>query len=99
MKRILLVCSAGMSTSLLVVKMQDEAALRGMDVDIQAHGNSDIQRLKSDFDVCLVGPQIKFSIDQIAADLAPMPVEVIDMRIYGLADGAGALDQALLLIK
>ena len=36
MKQILLVCNAGMSTSMLVKKMQQSAAERGIDVSIEA---------------------------------------------------------------
>ena len=36
MKKIMLCCSAGMSTSLLVKKMVEEAQKRGLEVDIKA---------------------------------------------------------------
>ena len=36
MKKILLCCSAGMSTSLLVTKMKKEAENQGIDVEINA---------------------------------------------------------------
>ncbi|HCW54811.1 MAG TPA: PTS sugar transporter subunit IIB, partial [Clostridium sp.] len=36
MKKILLVCSAGMSTSLLVTKMREAAAAKGEEVQIDA---------------------------------------------------------------
>ncbi|MBW5892527.1 PTS sugar transporter subunit IIB, partial [Pectobacterium polaris] len=37
MKRIMLCCSAGMSTSLLMRKMKEAASARGLDVDIAAY--------------------------------------------------------------
>ena len=36
MKKIMLCCSSGMSTSLLVKKMQEEAARRGLEAEIRA---------------------------------------------------------------
>lgn len=36
MKKIMLCCNAGMSTSLLVQKMQAEVANRGLDIEIEA---------------------------------------------------------------
>ena len=36
MKKIMLCCNAGMSTSLLVQKMQAEVANRGLDIEVEA---------------------------------------------------------------
>ena len=36
MKKIMLCCNAGMSTSLLVQKMQSEVANRGLDIEVEA---------------------------------------------------------------
>lgn len=94
MKQILLVCSAGMSTSILVAKMQKVAEERGLEVNIEAHANSDISRFSGKVDVCMVGPQLKYAVDSIKEALPGIPVEAIDMRVYGLADGAKALDRA-----
>lgn len=99
MKNILLVCSAGMSTSLLVSKMEKAAAARGIECNIQAHANSDIARFDGKFDVCLVGPQIRYAQADLKKSLPNIEVEVIDMRVYALGDGDAALDQALSLIK
>ncbi len=99
MKRILLCCSAGMSTSILVAKMQKEAEARGLELDIFAEANTDIGRFNGKVDVCLVGPQIKYAVPAIQEQLPEISVEAIDMRVYGLGDGAKALDRALELIK
>ncbi len=98
MKTIMLCCSAGMSTSILVAKMEKEAEARGLDVKIFAEANTDIARFAGKVDVCLVGPQIKYAVPNIQNDLGDTPVEAIDMRVYGLGDGAAALDRALELI-
>ena len=44
MKRILLVCSAGMSTSLLVSKMQAAAKAQGIDCTINAVGEAELKK-------------------------------------------------------
>lgn len=98
MKRIILVCSAGMSTSILVEKMKTEAANRGLEVNIIAKANAGLESERGNWDCCLVGPQIRFAQAQVA-DALQIPTEVIDMRTYGMGDGAAALDQALALIK
>ncbi len=98
MKKIMLCCSAGMSTSLLVSKMQKVAEEKGIEVEIFAEANTDIARFAGKVDVCLVGPQIKFALPGIKEALPEIPVEAIDMRVYGMADGEAALTKALELM-
>ncbi len=98
MKKILLVCSAGMSTSLLVSKMQKEAESRGLEISIQAIPQSEVHAHVGKCDAALLGPQIRFNLDSVKSMLK-VPTEVIDMRIYGTADGAKALDFALGMLE
>ena len=60
MKQILLVCSAGMSTSLLVTKMEGAAKDAGYDAKIFALPFSDAPKVLEDVDVILLGPQVRF---------------------------------------
>ena len=53
----------------------------------------------SDADVVLLGPQIRFSKDKIAKELPGVPVDAIEMRMYGRMDGKGALAFAKSLMK
>ena len=61
-KTIMLVCSAGMSTSLLVTKMQKAAEAQGVDADIFAVSASDADNNleAKPVDVLLLGPQVRF---------------------------------------
>ncbi|WP_125767491.1 PTS sugar transporter subunit IIB [Lapidilactobacillus wuchangensis] len=97
-KTIMLVCSAGMSTSLLVTKMQKAAEAKGIDVDIFATAASDADNelAAKKIDVMLLGPQVRFMLSQFQKKLADknIPVEVIDMRSYGMMDGDAVLAQA-----
>ena len=98
MKQILLVCSAGMSTSLLVTKME-----AGYDAKIFALPFSDAPRVLEDVDVILLGPQVRFqksAIEKLAAGRkkGPIPVEVIDMRDYGTMNGKAVFEMAKKLI-
>ena len=91
MKKIMLVCSAGMSTSLLVTKMEQAAEKAGDEVEIFALPMSDgINRL-STVDCALLGPQVRFNLGKIkeeAAKVNPgLPVDVIDMKDYGMMNG------------
>ena len=64
MKRIMLVCSAGMSTSLLVQKMEKAAQIDGIEADIFAVSASEADGKLSDaekpVDVLMLGPQVRF---------------------------------------
>ena len=101
-KTIMLVCSAGMSTSLLVTKMQKAADAKGLDTDIFAVSASAAhQHLESkDVNVLLLGPQVRFMKGDFEKRLAPkgIPLEVINMADYGMMNGEKVLDQALTLI-
>ena len=91
MKKIMLVCSAGMSTSLLVTKMEQAAEKVGDEVEIFALPMSDgINRL-STVDCVLLGPQVRFNLGKINEEAAKvntgLPVDVIDMKDYGMMNG------------
>ena len=91
MKQILLVCSAGMSTSLLVTKMEKAAAAMGDEVEIFALPISEGEKRVGDVDCILLGPQVRFNLGKIkeeAAKVNPgLPVDVIDMKDYGMMNG------------
>ena len=64
-KVIALACAAGMSTSLLVSKMQKAAADNGKDYEIFAKSTADIDNMLAGTgspkpDVLLLGPQVAF---------------------------------------
>ncbi len=102
-KTIMLVCSAGMSTSLLVTKMEKAAADRGIDAEIFAVSASDADNniQSKNVNVLLLGPQVRFMKAQFEQKLAPLgiPLDVINMADYGLMNGEKVLDQALSLMK
>ena len=101
MKKILLCCSAGMSTSLLVTKMRKVAEERGLDVEIEAVALELFDENLPKYDIFLLGPQVKFKKTdfQKKADEYGKKVEVINMIDYGTMNGAIVLDFALNLIK
>lgn len=101
MKRILLACSSGMSTSLLVSRMKEAAAARGVDVDIWAVSQDKAATEMRKADVLLVGPQMRFLIKKLSQEGAAIgiPIEAIDPIAYGRVDGEAVLEKALELIK
>lgn len=101
MKKILLCCSAGMSTSLLVEKMKKAALDKQVQVEIEAIPVVEFESRIHEADVVLIGPQVKYRWAQFkqVADANGKPIEVIDMMAYGMMNGVKVLDQALSLIR
>lgn len=60
MKNILLVCSAGMSTSLLVSKMKEAAKEAEIEVNINALPISECDSVIDTVDIVLLGPQVRY---------------------------------------
>ncbi|MEZ8824672.1 PTS sugar transporter subunit IIB [Vibrio sp. 10N.261.55.A7] len=101
MKKILLCCSAGMSTSMLVKKMEQSAASRGIECHIEAQSVSSFNEVIADFDVCLLGPQVRFQLEELGKTAAEhgKNIAAISPQDYGMMKGDVVLDQALSLIN
>lgn len=100
MKKILLLCSAGMSTSMVVKKMEMAAKEQNIEVKIDAVGLEQFHELLPQYDVFLLGPQVRFKKNELAqiANEAGKPLEVIDTLLYGTLNGKKILEFALNLI-
>ncbi|ANZ95422.1 MULTISPECIES: PTS sugar transporter subunit IIB [Brochothrix] len=103
MKTIMLVCSAGMSTSLLVTKMEAAAKEKGLESEIFAVSASEVDQIlgSKTIDVLLLGPQVRYLQGQMEGKLAgkDIPVEVINMADYGMMNGANVLNRAVELME
>ncbi|MBS4174566.1 PTS sugar transporter subunit IIB [Bacillus sp. FJAT-49736] len=96
---ILLCCSAGMSTSLLVTKMQKAAEVQGVESKIWAVGATEVHNHIDQADVLLLGPQVRYMLKEMkkVGDAKNIPVDVISPQHYGLCNGEEVLKQALQL--
>ena len=100
MVRILLCCSAGMSTSLLVERMKEAAAAEGVEAKIWAVSESVVKNEEGNFDILLLGPQIRFRLKAFQKAYGDkLPVEMINMRDYGQMNGKAVFDWALGLLN
>jgi PTS system cellobiose-specific IIB component len=93
-KKIFLLCSAGMSTSLLVNKMKEAAKKQGYECYIAASPLANLKDVKDEADVILLGPQVRFDKERVEKEAQNIPVSVIDMVAYGMMDGEKVLNQA-----
>ncbi|MGF7058749.1 PTS sugar transporter subunit IIB [Brassicibacter mesophilus] len=101
MKKILLICSGGMSTSLLSTKMSNAAAKKGIEVSISAVAEADVKNNIDDVDVLLLGPQVRYLLPKVKELLGSkeVPVDIINGIHYGTMNGEAVLDHALKMIK
>lgn len=99
--RILLVCSAGMSTSLLVTKMEKAAKEQGKDYKIWAVPEAEAGNHIPEADVVLIGPQMRFWKKEAEKLASPqgIPVDVISTIDYGMNDGPKVLEFAEKLVN
>ena len=90
---VLLCCAAGMSTSLLVTKMEKYAEETGGKDRIWAVSASEVKAHIDEADVLLVGPQVRYMLPQLKkiGEEKGIPVEMISMVHYGTCNGAEVL--------
>ena len=88
MKKIVLFCAAGMSTSLLVTKMKKAAEENGLEYEIVAHPLSEADKYGPEADIILLGPQVSYKLKATQEQFAGKPVEAINMQDYGMMNGA-----------
>ena len=93
----LLVCAAGMSTSLLVNRMKETAETKEIEFQIEAHPVGQIEKYGEAADVILLGPQVRYELKNVKKMFLDKPVEIINMQDYGTMNGANVLDTALKL--
>lgn len=87
MKKVVLFCAAGMSTSLLVSKMKKAAEEQGLDYDIAAYSLAEANTYGPEADVILLGPQVMYKLKDTQTQFADKPVEAIKMQDYGMMRG------------
>lgn len=95
MRNIVLFCSAGMSTSLLVTKMQKYADEINYETNINAYSLSEIEAQAGDADIILLGPQVAFNLESLRERYPDKIVETINMMDYGMMRG----DKVIEMVK
>lgn len=94
MKKIVLLCNMGLSTSALMKKMREYAESVNFEVEINAYPVNEAKKVGQEADCILIGPQISYQIEQVKEALPGKPVDTIDMQSYGMMDGKKVVEQA-----
>ena len=100
MIRVLIVCSWGMSTSLLVDSMLAAAVAARCELSVEALSAGEYAERVEECDVVLIAPQIRHlrkSIEKLAAEV-DKPVALIEPFHYATMNGQAVLEQVLHLL-
>lgn len=95
MKKIILLCAAGMSTSLLLKKMKEYAAEINFECEIKAYSINAAEEYAKNADYILLGPQVRFELEEIKRKCPGIPVEAVDMMDYGMMNGKKVINSII----
>ena len=91
-RKILLICVGGMSTGILMKKMEKYAAEQGITLQIEAVGMSAYEDVCKSYDVILLGPQVAYKKAEIE-QVSQMPLAVIAAYDYAVGNVANIMKQ------
>ncbi len=94
--KILLVCSGGMSSAMVVKSLINEGKKAGLEIESKAVGTVEfVTEVKNGWDAALVAPQIRHKFDEFKsiADETGIPAEVIETRGYSPLGGKFLIEQ------
>lgn len=100
--KVLLVCSAGMSSAIAVKALKKEAEKNGIEIEVLAVGTQEFEEeVHNNYDVAMVAPQIRhrFSYLKEFADTANVPCALIQPQAYSPLGGPKLLKQVKELIN
>lgn len=87
MTKVMLVCNAGMSTTMLAKRMNEASD----EYEVFACGESEYLDKLEGVQLILVGPQVRYLIPTIKSNVS-VPVEGISPMKYGILDGKGVIE-------
>ena len=96
--KVMLVCGAGVSTSILMKKMLDHASVNNIDLEVKAHGVDEAVDYYDQYECVLVGPQISYRLNEIKA-ICKKPCAAINSMDYGMGKAENVIKAAQDLLK
>ncbi len=96
MIKVLIVCSGGMSSSIVVNTIKKEAEKEDIEIKVKAVGTGEfIDEVKEDWDLVLVAPQVRhrFAGFEEQAKEENIPIELIPPQSYSPLGGTNLISQ------
>lgn len=90
---IVLVCNAGMSTGIMKMKLEEQLKNRDMPGKVEAVPMTELDDHLEGTDIVLLGPQIRFALNQITQKAAPRPVLAISPQDFGMMNAAHVMEE------
>lgn len=99
--RVLLVCGSGASSGFMAANIRKAAARKGVDIDVTARGEAEIENYIEEIDCLMVGPHLAYLLDEIDEIIGgnDIKVELIKPEYYSTLNGDKVLDQILALFN
>ncbi len=97
--KILLVCNAGMSTSMMAKKLTEEAAKRNMPAEVMAVPLTEIKDHAANTNAILLGPQVRFVLKDVQTQYPDIPVMAISPQDFGMMNAKKVMDDVLVMQK
>ena len=85
--KVLMLCNAGMSTGMMKIKIEEAAKADGVELEIAARSFQVLDDYKDEYDMFLLGPQVRFMKDEIQESVGSKPVIVISAQDFGMMRG------------
>ena len=81
----------------MATNMRRAAVARGVDMDIKARSESEIENYVDEIDALMVGPHLAYILDEVEEYIGDNDVKVILMKpeYYSTLDGDKALDHLI----
>lgn len=94
---VLLVCGSGASSGFMATNMRRAAVARGVEMDIKARSEREIENYVDEIDALMVGPHLAYILDEVEEYIGDNDVKVILMKpeYYSTLDGDKALDHLI----
>lgn len=99
--KVLLVCSGGMSSSIVVKTIENEAKKVGMDIQVKAIGTGQYEdEVREGWDLVLVAPQVRHRLETFrkTAEELGIPISVISPQGYSPMGGPKVIEEIKKLI-
>lgn len=92
--KLLLVCYAGMSTSMMAEKLEAEGMRRGLDLTVEAVPMTTLENNLDGVDIVLLGPQVRFAEDDARKVVnGRCPLEIMTPQDFGTMNAPHVIDQ------
>jgi len=91
--KIMLICAGGVSTGMLMKKMEKWAQEKDISFEVKAYGINSYEEKYKDYDCILLGPQIAYKLEEIK-NTVDIPVDQIAPLDYAM----GNVDSVMKLV-